>query len=149
MFVDIIDETLRINVVTVLYRCNVSLPLTRDALFFGRGRKITMEPCGLAYLDANFLCSSLIGRKGRLQLTPKPTLPHTLDPSLEPGPNRCEGVVLRSLRCSTATPLGPKVLDSFKTSKNSLIKSLHRLLPLKNELDELKETLVTVRNEKW
>ncbi|CAM9462193.1 unnamed protein product [Ectocarpus sp. 6 AP-2014] len=36
------------------------------------------------------------------------------------------------------------VLDSFKTSKNSLIKSLHRLLPLKNELDELKETLVTV-----
>ncbi len=35
------------------------------------------------------------------------------------------------------------MLGSFKTSKN-LIKSLHRLLPLKNELDELQETLVTV-----
>lgn len=37
-----------------------------------------------------------------------------------------------------------QVLGSFETSKNSLIKSLHRLLPLKNELDELQETLVTV-----
>eukprot|EP00903_Cladosiphon_okamuranus_P008362 g8040.t2 len=36
------------------------------------------------------------------------------------------------------------VLGSFETSKNSLIKSLHRLLPLKNELDELQETLATV-----
>eukprot|EP00752_Nemacystus_decipiens_P012091 g10718.t1 len=36
------------------------------------------------------------------------------------------------------------VLGSFETSKNSLISSLHRLLPLKNELDELQETLVTV-----
>ncbi|CAM9810529.1 unnamed protein product, partial [Hapterophycus canaliculatus] len=36
------------------------------------------------------------------------------------------------------------VLGSFKTSKNSRIKSLHRLLPLKNELDELQETLVMV-----
>ena len=38
-----------------------------------------------------------------------------------------------------------QVLDSFETSKNSLINSLHRLLPLKNELDELQETLVSVR----
>lgn len=36
------------------------------------------------------------------------------------------------------------VLDSFETSKSSLISSLHRLLPLKNELDELQETLVSV-----
>ncbi|CAN0088062.1 unnamed protein product, partial [Laminaria digitata] len=36
------------------------------------------------------------------------------------------------------------VLDSFETAKSSLINSLHRLLPLKNELDELQETLVSV-----
>lgn len=41
-----------------------------------------------------------------------------------------------------------QVLDSFKTSKNSRIKSLHRLLPLKNELDELQETLVMVSRQK-
>lgn len=40
-----------------------------------------------------------------------------------------------------------QVLGSFKSSKNSLIKSLHRLLPLKNELDELQETLVTVSRD--
>lgn len=40
-----------------------------------------------------------------------------------------------------------QVLASFETSKNSLIKSLHRLLPLKNELDELQETLVTVSRD--
>ncbi|CAM9248928.1 unnamed protein product [Ascophyllum nodosum] len=54
----------------------------------------------------------------------------------------CKGL-LESVR--DVEPRLRTVLDSFETEKNSLIKSLQRLLPLKNELDELQETLGKVR----
>lgn len=50
-------------------------------------------------------------------ITPKPPLPHTLDPTLDPEPNRCEDIVLRFLRCSTATrylPQGAGLLQDFE-----------------------------------
>lgn len=39
-----------------------------------------------------------------------------------------------------------KVLDSFKDEKHSLESLLHRLLPLKNEMDELDQSIVEVKS---